>query len=609
MDKIPLKKRFRYWLDRRMAKGTSGMVKFLLWAVLSVVVIVTVLVILFNLRDEGKSSIAVFWDNLRSGMWSGLPASDAGGGNILYIFLYTVLGLTSLIFSSLLVGIFSSSMREKVLALQKDNPEVIEEGHVVILGFRDGEYALISQMIQAAGGKKRTIVVAENMERQALETAIRTNVKVPKNIRLIVIKAQTENAAELKCCSIPKCSTVVIHTRDKGRTVKTLLAVDSLLKDVRTRMKIVASVDTDTEVFPQDLLLEKNVCMLRSGEVAARIAAHAATQPGIFEAFMDMIDFENFEFYFENRPEVFGLEFSKAVLAAEKGVVIGLYRNGEVHLNPDAGTIIEKGDLLVTFEKEEGDLELADADKVSVPGKKTLPESKKIPEAAIFGISSAIGTVIKELPDNIGIIRLIGVTPQDVAMFLPKDKVSPSEILPDYRLAENENSLAEMLSETSHIVILSDRRKSPEEADTETMVRIMRLRNIKKSRSLSFTITAEMRCENNRRLILEDGNEDFVVASDLSSMMLAQVTEDTRRMPLFNDLLDESGSELYLMNARDLGLTGETMTLRELRRRLYAFGYILIGIRTEKDPFMVPEDGAELTLDAADRLIAIGEGV
>ncbi|MBQ9545498.1 MAG: hypothetical protein IJV00_10280 [Clostridia bacterium] len=614
MKKIPLKKRLRYLLDRSMAKGTSGMVKYLLWVVLSTVVIVTALVLIFGLHDEGKTGIAVFWDNLRSGLWSGFPSSSTGEElslplQLLKIFLYTLLGLTSLIFSSLLVGIFSTSMRTKVLALQNENPEVIEDSHTVILGFRLGEYALISQMIQAAAGRKRTIVVAENMERQALESAIRSNVKVPKNIRLIAIKAETESAAALKCCSLAQSSTVVINTRDRGRTVKTLLAVDSILKGEKKRVNIAAAVDTDSNVFPAELLREKNAFMLRSGDLAARIAAHAATQPGIFEAFLDMIDFENFEFYFEKRPEAAGVRFGKTVVCAEKGAVVGICRGEDVLLNPPPETLVEKDDLLVVFEKEKDDLKLKDLDGTDLPEPKTLPEPEQINEVAVFGISAAIGTVIRELPDNIKTIRLIGATAQEVAAFVPKNLVSPSEIVPDYRPADSENELFEMLKDTSHIVVLSDRRMGAEEADTQTMVRIMRLRNIKKKHSLSFTITAEMRCENNRKLILENNSEDFVVASDLSSMMLAQITEDTRRMHLFNILLDEKGSEVYLVNAADLGLTGEETTLRELRRRAYAFGYILMGIRTEKDPFIVPDDSAALTLSDSDRLIVIGEGL
>ena len=67
---------------------------------------------------------------------------------------------------------------------------------------------------------------------------------------MIVIMADTTSAAGLVCCTIPRCSTVVINTRDKGRTVKTLLAVEKLLAGAERRPRIVTAVDTDESLFP-----------------------------------------------------------------------------------------------------------------------------------------------------------------------------------------------------------------------------------------------------------------------------------------------------------------------------------------------------------------------
>ena len=204
MKKVSLKKKLRYWIDDKMSKGTASMIKLLLFTVLSVVIVVTALVVAFNLSGEGRSIIAVFWDNLRSAMSSSFPASNSG--SLLYIILYTMLGLTGMIFTGMLVGIFSSTMRGKIIALQKENPEIIESGHSVILGFRIGEYALLSEMVAAAGTEKRTIVVVENMDREDMEQAIRKNVKIPKNVRITVIKGDPTVPNSLMCCAIPDCS-------------------------------------------------------------------------------------------------------------------------------------------------------------------------------------------------------------------------------------------------------------------------------------------------------------------------------------------------------------------------------------------------------------------
>ncbi|MBO7697879.1 MAG: hypothetical protein J6S38_02440, partial [Erysipelotrichaceae bacterium] len=492
--KTSLKKRFRYWLDFRMAKGTASMVKLLLTTVLSSVTIVTILVLVFNLYKEGKSPIAVFWDNMRSAMSSSFPSSDSG--TLVYIILYTILGLTGMIFTGMLIGIFSSAMRGKIIALQNDNPEIIEEGHTVILGFRVGEYALLSQLIASAENERKTIVVVENMERQDMEQAIRKNINIPKNIRLTAIKADTTSPNTMQCCAIPDCSTLVVHTRERGRTIKTLLAVEILLMDCEKRPKIVASVDSNGEIFSKEMLKEQGITMLHSGDTVARIIAHSTTQTGIYEALLDMIDFENYEFYFENRPELEGMEFGKAVLAAGNGIVVGLYRDSEAMINPPMDTIIEKNDRLITFEQEPRDLILDNPEGIELPKKIEPVKPKSIPEIAIFGINSAIVTILKELPDNIEKIRLIGLSPSDKDAFIPEKEEFTSEIVPDYRNTDSDRILVDMLKDVKHVCVLSDRRKKEEDSDTDTMVRIIRLRNIKKKYDLHFTITAEMRCEN-----------------------------------------------------------------------------------------------------------------
>ena len=606
MRKVTLRQKFRYWLDYRMASGTASMVKLLLTLVLTAVIFVTALVLLFHLQADGKSAIAVFWDNLRSAMSSSFPSSDSG--SLLYILLYTLLGLTGMVFTGMLIGIFSSTIRGRIIALQEENPEIIEENHTVILGFHSGEYALLKEMIKSTMKERRTIVIVENMPRQEMEQAIRKNVTVPKNIRLITIKGDTTSPSDLRCCAIPDCSTLVINTRNRGRTVKTLLATEILMMGSSRRPKIVASVDSNNRVFSREMLKENGVTMLHSGDIVARIIARSTTQTGIFDALLDMIDFDNYEFYFEHRPETAGLPFGSVVLSGRKGIVTGLYRGEQALNNPAPDTIIQEDDLLITFEEDPGDLVLDNPQERAMPDSFTEIPLKPIEEVVVFGINSSIVTILHELPDNIETIKLIGLSSQDKAAFIPEDEDFVSELTADYRNTDSDRNLMDMVRNAGHICILSDHRKKEEDSDTETMMRIIRLRNIKKKYKLPFTITAEMRSENNRNLITIEDSEDFIVATDLSSMMLSQITADLRRAPVFTELLSEVGSEPYMKPAADFGLAGMEMTYEELLKQVYSHGAILMGIRSREEPFRIVADSTmPITLKDTDQLIVIGE--
>ncbi len=606
MNKHSFRKRFRYWLDYRMAAGTASMIKLLLVMVLTVVLFVTLIVLLLHMQTDGRSALAVFWDNLRSAMSSSFPASDSG--SLLYIILYTLLGLTGMIFTGMLIGIFSTTIRGRIIALQKENPEIIEENHTVILGFRIGEYALLKEMIEATEDAKRTIILIEDLERQDMEQAIRRNINVPKNIRLTTIKADTTSPTALQCCSIPDSSVLVIHTREKGRTIKTLLAVEILLHDSPKRPVIVASVDSNTRIFSREMLDKNGVTLLYSGDIIARIIAHSTTQIGIYEALLDMINFVNYEFYFEDRPETEGLPFGSVLLSGRKGVAVGIYRRGSALINPPPDTPIRKGDLLITFEEEPGDLILDQPQNREIPAAAEPLPSKTIDEVVVFGINSSVVTLLNELPDNIAKIRLIGLTQSEKNGFISEDKVFVSELVPDYRNTESNRILYDMVRRTKHVCILSDYRKKEEDSDTETMLRIIRLRNLKKKYDLDFTITAEMRCEKNRSLITSENSEDFIVATDLSSMMLAQISADIRRAPVFSELLSEEGSEAYLKPSSEMGLVNVELTYSELLKRVYACGGILMGIRTPGNHFWtIANTKTPITLTENDQLLILGE--
>ena len=605
MKKYSLKQRFRYWIDKRMSNGTISMVKLLAFVVLGAVLLVTVLVMLFHMQKEGKGFLASFWDNLRSAMSSSFPSSDSG--TIGYIILYTFLALVGMIFTGMLIGIFSSTMRGKVLALQKNNPQIMEKGHIVVLGFRFGEYALIEQLITAAWDDKRTIVIAAPYERTDMEDAVRVNLQIPKNVSLIFINADPTNPKTLACCSIPDARSVILQSKDKGRVIKALLAVFALLEGCEKCPEIVASVDGLASDFPQKILADRNVSLLYSNDVVARIISHAATQPDIFKTFMEVISFYGYEFYYGAIENTAGLRFGQIYMASANGIVCGLYRDGKSLLNPDPETEIREDDQFIIFEEEPGDIRLNEPEKRRIPGAVDPPPLPEIRELLIIGANRELPTIIRELPENTEKIRLTGLTPENKKRYLPDDSLFMPEITADYRDISDPAVIREMLESVQQLILLCDRKKSPEEADAEVMLQIMKLREMKREYGFSFSITAEMISENNRKLISRENDEDFVVATDLSSMILAQTSEDVRRVGLFTDLLNQEGHEVYLKSALTMGLANLNLSVGELRRRLYAMGYLLIGLRKGEESLNCSDVKETVNLLPSDRLILIGE--
>ena len=91
-------------------------------------------------------------------------------------------------------------------------------------------------------------------------------------------------------------------------------------------------------------------------------------------------------------------------------------------------------------------------------------------------------------------------------------------------------------------------------------------------------------------------------------LFLAQhfITLYSFRRELIERLCKE-GHEVYLKSALTMGLANLKLSVGELRRRLYAMGYLLIGLRKGEESFNCSDEKEEFSLAPADRLILIGE--
>lgn len=102
---------------------------------------------------------------------------------------------------------------------------VMEENHIVVLGFEPGEYTLIQELVYGADKRPCCIVVVGEADREEMEDAIRNNVKCPKNVRILCRSINVLDPDELARCSLDTCRTVLISPADVDRTVQTLLSV------------------------------------------------------------------------------------------------------------------------------------------------------------------------------------------------------------------------------------------------------------------------------------------------------------------------------------------------------------------------------------------------
>ncbi len=91
----------------------------------------------------------------------------------------------------------------------------------------------------------------------------------------------------------------------------------------------------------------------------------------------------------------------------------------------------------------------------------------------------------------------------------------------------------------NHIIVLSYSDKLEEqEADSQTLITLLHLRDIAERTGQNLSIVSEMLDIRNRDLAEVTKADDFIVSDKLIGLMLAQISENKELTAVFDDLFD-----------------------------------------------------------------------
>ena len=129
---------------------------------------------------------------------------------------------------------------------------------------------------------------------------------------------------------------------------------------------------------------------------------------------------------------------------------------------------------------------------------------------------------------------------------------------------------------------------TPEEADAKTLLTLLNLREISKTRGNGFSIVSEMMDVLNRKIATVTQVDDFIIGDQLISQMLAQISENKELITIYSELFHSAGAEIYLKPVENYIKLGEpvnfyTITESARRQNEIAIGYRLSSEAKERD--------------------------
>lgn len=619
--KISLRQKFGYWFDNVMAKGTISLVGILFVITLLVVIIAGILSVVF----DGKSSSSLLggvWVSLMHAIDAGTLTADAG--SFPFMLLMTIVTICGLFITSILIGIINTGIESKMSNLRKGKSCVLEEGHTVILGFNANVFTLLTELIEANANQKEGIVVImdPHMEKEEMEDFIRQRIPDTKTTRIICRNGDISDFSDLQVCSPEYAKSIIINSTDDFVTIKSILATTNLLKNSSNTDAYIIGVIHNEENYEAAMIAgEGRTEVLFFEDTIARIIAHTCRQPGLSSVFTELFDYGGDEIYIEEVPQLVDKKMKDLNLYLESSTVLGIEKNGISHLAPSGEMLVEPGDKLILLAPDDNSSVVSQM-KGSVNNghiNKSLynsPEKKQ--KMLILGYGPRLEKILMEedqyMAKGSEILLAIQDEYEEQISLLPTTTFK--NITVDIRICDiyNKNELKKLLSGNPESVFVPNSLMDDAQYDdSKTLLLLLQLRAISNQCQMKHTVTTEMRNIENQKLAQITEVKDFVVSSNITSLMVTQISQSRKLRGIFHELLTADGAEIYIRPAADYVSLDVPVTMYTASAACSHKNQVFMGYRKTDatgnsfDIITNPDKSETLTFNANDSFIVLAQ--
>lgn len=597
--------------------------------------------------EKGASFLLwhAFFQIIDSGSLAELDADSNFPGKfvgILTIFVGLVL------FSSM-VAFITQEFERRLSILRKGKSQVLEENHILIIGFSDRVVEIIRELIVANESETGVVVILADRDKEAMDDYIRENIPALKTTKVITRSGSTTSLKNLHNVGIELAHSVVILNDAKSsddnetkeladaRVLKTIMAVVSA-KGEENVPPVIAEVHINRYRALAETIVDGKVTTLNEAEVLARMLVQTSRNEGLAMVYADLVGFEGNEFYFFRPDDGWNsVTFGQLQYHFMETVPLGIRSgDGSITLNPPQDQVLTEEDDVVVLAEDDSTINYSSHPVVSPQPRKYSKLRKEVPveNHMVVGWNNKAPIVLREyaayMKEGSSVNLLVqadlheGVqqTFDHIAAGFPKIKMTLNEI--DFRSKEEMAALN--LPTYTTVSILAGSGEEAEEIDAKTIMRLLLIRNIfqdyaqqtgeeNKTKLITEIVNSE-----NTELVMRAGIRDFLISNQFVSRIFAQIAMESDVMRVYDDLFSEDGSEVYVKpielyfdfeGGDSLEVTFAECVLAAQQREEVCFGYKLGS--EEKDAaqafgiHVIPRKDRTLTLSKSDGLIVLAE--
>ena len=592
-DRSSFGERIHYFFDNTLSKGPMGL---LIW--LGIFVSLIIILVSIFVWTTGISSKDSLIEQMFLFMIGSLGAADADtDGSWMFRLASLIIIFSGIFVMSTLIGILTTAIDSKLDQLRKGRSRMIESGHTVILGSSDEILVLIKELVTANENlPDACIAILADEDKVEMEVRIREAIGHQRQTRIVCRSGNPMAMLDLEIVSLNTARSIVVLGQENDFTgltiMKTVLAIINNPERRAEPYHVIAAIDNPKILDSVKLISEDEIEVILKGEFISKIEAQTLLHPGLSLVITDLLDFEGDEIYLKKEPGLTGRSYQDVILSYDTSTVIGfLTFEGQVLLNPPSTTVLGEHDQIIAVSYDDDTVIMSDQSHPPIDDNAILSEVPASPPAKhvlMLGWNQHSLTLVRNLSDYIpdGSTITVAASCNDSRLQVEQFTPATSLSLEHREIDPTDRSQLESLPYDSidHIVILPCYEIDPSEplvvdhVDTNTLVTLLNVRNIRQKGGYSLTITSEILDVENHTLVETSEDDDFVVSDHLISLALAQISENKVLGSVFNSLFDTQGAEIYLKPVTNYVKTGQpvnffTVATAALRQNETAIGY------------------------------------
>lgn len=631
-DQVSTGQRLRYAFDKSMAAGPIALVGWLALVTLVVILFASIVLSLTHWgSDSGWSFVESLWQSLMRTMDAGTVAGDSGWAFRGLNLFVTFVGI--LVFSAL-ISIISAALDSALEALRKGRSQVLETDQTIILNWSASIFDIIKELCIAKESEaKPRIVILADKDKVEMEDEIAAKVGKTGKVQIICRSGDPTDLFDLSLANPATCRSIIVLSPEEAsdpdsNVIKTVLALTNDPKRRQARYQIAAELRDGKNAEVARIVGGDEVQLVLADDLISRIVVHSSRQSGLSAVYSELLDFDGCEIYTCPQPALTGMTYGDALSAYAESAILGLCdEEGRVKLNPPAKTLIGETDQIIIVAEDDTAIRVSPAPEGAVNEDAILKpkaQRRKAERVLILGWNRRGAMIARELSRFVrpGSLLTIAADTPDLAEEVGALELS-SNLKVECKVIDTSQAAAmEALDAPSYdsVMVLgySDDMES-QQADTRTLITLLHLRRIAERAGVHIGVVSEMTDVRNRELAEVTRADDFVVSNKLVSLMLAQASENERLSAIFEDLLDEEGSEFYMRPVGDYADISEPLNFYTLLESARRRGETAIGYRRrrEEDPadgrnmggvVVNPDKREALLFQPEDRLIVLAEG-